>query len=836
MKKMTKLTKIFLVLVTIFSQLSGTVKVLANEIIMKPLALTLEQKFNSDNHTVDGYTLTYISEKNDYEETMMVDGEEVDKTYTLELTSVFTYLDGEKSEPVYDVIENVTGSTLNNNRSSYEVAPISEYYDGVFTLTVIVYDGEDKLFERAIEVDVNNTLKGLSGYLNENILPSDESVSMVSEAKYTLTEEGEYTQYLKVNVGELTPLGNYKVVYADGTESEVMTGEELTNYVLVGSKLDLTGKFKGEYSFTSGVKVIEVLPEGEGNTYNYEYNTLMQYGTSSENDDILNELYADSNVTFIEGYAASIANGILIETEDGTVLEYKVPTIREVVSALGEESSLVIEVADENGNVLDLTDETVLDTEVKNGYTLSYTNGTTVKYEVVVLFDADGDNLFTEEDIEAAMKALINEEKVPSIDVTGEDTDEIGTITFEDVMYLNELNKENADLENVPEDNSDNLSLTVGEIPSEMYVGDTFDVSVILNTNNTEEVIDYIDGLYGEVKTLGNLSLTDVKVNDGYISYFENGKFVLAGEALSDDGSTVVTLTFMAISEGTDCVTLSGKTAKFLNIKDFAEMTSNEVVITRKASTNNNLSSLNVSAGKLDKEFDADVTVYTLTVPYDTKSVILSGELADVFATADGLIEYELEEDKTVALINVMAEDGTVKTYTVYIVKEAKPVEKTVEPVVYYYSSNNNLKLLEVESYEVKFDKNIYEYSIKVASDVTSLDIKAVAENSKARVEITGNENFKAGKNTVTIKVTAEDGSVKEYKLVVDKEETKKNAVTEVKDSSNTAEKVVIIILIVLVVLGLLYLIFKKDDDTEMVVNEPKKNVDKKKSTSKNKK
>lgn len=75
-------------------------------------------------------------------------------------------------------------------------------------------------------------------------------------------------------------------------------------------------------------------------------------------------------------------------------------------------------------------------------------------------------------------------------------------------------------------------------------------------------------------------------------------------------------------------------------------------------------------------------------------------------------------------------------------------------------------------------------------------------------MEITGNENFKTGKNTVIISVKAENGDVREYKLIVNRKNTATTTLTEEEESGSTAEKVVIIILIVLVVLGLLYLIF----------------------------
>ena len=225
------------------------------------------------------------------------------------------------------------------------------------------------------------------------------------------------------------------------------------------------------------------------------------------------------------------------------------------------------------------------------------------------------------------------------------------------------------------------------------------------------------------------------------------------------------------------------------------------------------MSSLNSNIGTFDVAFDKDVTVYTLTVPYDTVSVMLSGALEDTLSEVDGLIEYTLTEDKTTAIINVTAEDGTVKTYTVYIVKDAAPVISY--PVVYYYSANNYLKSLEVDGYEVIFDKYTSEYKITVKNDVTSLDIKALAEDSTARVEITGNENFEEGENVVVVTITAENGTTREYKLIVNKESKKDVTTTE---ESNTAEKIVIIILIILVVLGLLYLIFKKDDDDSEII------------------
>ena len=421
------------------------------------------------------------------------------------------------------------------------------------------------------------------------------------------------------------------------------------------------------------------------------------------------------------------------------------------------------------------------------------------------------------------MEGYLNGEMIPTMDLylTSHETegkdeyeeDPFGTITIEDIMtingYLNHSEKER--------ENTD-LNLVFGSDTDELYVGDTFKVSLVVNSTDLE---DYINGIDGLVTYSDNLKLMNVLFNENLIgTYNEDGRFVGAGTELTN-GTTVITFEFMAINDGEGTVTLNGSVANDMIINEFEEV-STSVNITRKSSINN-LYSLNASVGTFDTAFDKDVTVYTLTVPYGTKEVILSGSLEDTLSTVDGLFKYELTEDKTTAIITVTAEDGSTKVYTVYIIKEKPPVVPT--PVVYYYSSNNYLKTLEAKGYEIKFDRDTLEYELNVNNDVKSLDITAIAEDSRSRVEITGNENFKTGKNTVIISVKAENGDVREYKLIVNRKNTATTTLTEEEESGSTAEKVVIIILIVLVVLGLLYLIFKKDDDaTPTVKPENKKN------------
>ncbi len=669
--------------------------------------------------------------------------------------------------------------------------------------------------------------------------------------EYNVTA-GKYRQILAISgdkiddTNKIDDTKSYSVKVNDN-DSVVMTGEELKNATIEGSEIDLTNSYNTIIEYTDKIVITEVSEETETEALTLEYKAKITYEVEGNSfDEALNALY--------EEYV--FENGNFIVNAKELPLLPTVPTMEYLYSLLNENNGIKLEVFDRDNNLVTLEEETpaegeisnkgetpvegdisgedtpVSETLIKNGYTLKFTKGLSEAiYKVYVMGDITDDSIFSPYDMILSLEGYLNGEMIPTMDLylTSHETegkdeyeeDPFGTITIEDIMtingYLNHSEKER--------ENTD-LNLVFGSDTDELYVGDTFKVSLVVNSTDLE---DYINGIDGLVTYSDNLKLMNVLFNENLIgTYNEDGRFVGAGTELTN-GTTVITFEFMAINDGEGTVTLNGSVANDMIINEFEEV-STSVNITRKSSINN-LYSLNASVGTFDTAFDKDVTVYTLTVPYDTKEVILSGSLEDILSTVDGLFKYELTEDKTTAIITVTAEDGSTKVYTVYIIKEKPPVVPT--PVVYYYSSNNYLKTLEAKGYEIKFDRDILEYELNVNNDVKSLDITAIAEDSRSRVEITGNENFKTGKNTVIISVKAENGDVREYKLIVNrKNTTTTTTLTEEEESGSTAEKVVIIILIVLVVLGLLYLIFKKDDDATPTVK-PENKKDNTKNNSK---
>ena len=693
-----------------------------------------------------------------------------------------------------------------------------------------------------IEEETNAlAVDGYLNYLEDESLMSLTGIKDGNSFKYTVDAKV-YTQILTISGDDIDDNTLYSVTVNE-KDSIKMTGSVLKSTKLEGTITDLTNSFNTIIKYTDKVEITEVqntettesteTQTTEKEPIVLEYNAVLVYEEQGNSfDEALTNLY--------DGYIFS--NGNLIVNAKELPLLPVVPSVEYLYGKLNENNGITLEISDREGNIITLAEtleeETSEEVEqlVKNGYTLKFTKGlSTSSYNVIVMGDITDDSIFNKDDMKPTMDGYLAEENIPSMDLylSSHETevpdeleeDPFGTITFEDIMTINGyLNPVQIDeTQDVQNDNTD-LGLILDVDNTKLYVGDTFKVNAIVKSNNIQ---DYINGITGLISNDDKVKLLGITFNEKFIgTYNDENSFVGAGSNLVND-ETIMTFEFMAISEGKSAISVTGMTASNMNINPFDELTI-DVEISRKSSVNN-LSSLNSDIGTFDTEFDKDVTVYTLTVPSDAKEVILFGSLEDPLSTVDGLYKYELNEDKTTAIITVTAEDGSTKTYTVYIIKE-RPVVAT--PVVYYYSSNNYLKTLDIDGYELDFNREITDYEISVDSNVKSLDITAVAEDSRARVEITGNEGFKTGKNTVIIAVKAENGDIREYKLLVNKVSNESN-LTEIEDSSNTAEKVVIIILIILVVFGLLYLIFKKDDDDKQAINNDKKKDEIKKNSNK---
>ncbi len=93
----------------------------------------------------------------------------------------------------------------------------------------------------------------------------------------------------------------------------------------------------------------------------------------------------------------------------------------------------------------------------------------------------------------------------------------------------------------------------------------------------------------------------------------------------------------------------------------------------------------------------------------------------------------------------------------------------TQEQLEASYSKNNNLKSLEVDGFKLdtEFNKNTLTYNVEVPEETKVVKINATAEDSKSTISGLGEKEVTLGLNTLKVLVTAQNGSEKEYTLLV---------------------------------------------------------------------
>lgn len=145
--------------------------------------------------------------------------------------------------------------------------------------------------------------------------------------------------------------------------------------------------------------------------------------------------------------------------------------------------------------------------------------------------------------------------------------------------------------------------------------------------------------------------------------------------------------------------------------------------------------------------------------------------------TTDTKLLGSLKSGDSVTRIGIGDNGWSKVTYngqTAYIISSALTTEEPEEEEEEEETSTNKaLKELIVEGYELtpEFNPETTRYSITLEDDeVDKLDITATAEDEKAKVTITGNENLDIENNIIRITVTAEDGTTRIYSISVLKE------------------------------------------------------------------
>ena len=158
-----------------------------------------------------------------------------------------------------------------------------------------------------------------------------------------------------------------------------------------------------------------------------------------------------------------------------------------------------------------------------------------------------------------------------------------------------------------------------------------------------------------------------------------------------------------------------------------------------------------------------DPTLKTLTVNgnnitiSDKMEFTTYDETANIVATPNyqgANIQYEnnkqLEIGNNIINIKVTSAGGLTKTYELNIIRQK------------VLSTNNNIKKITIDGKEYKFKDNKID-DLFITSNKKTLNIKITPEEETTIITIKGNDNLKAGDNTITIISKAESGNTQEY-------------------------------------------------------------------------
>lgn len=231
---------------------------------------------------------------------------------------------------------------------------------------------------------------------------------------------------------------------------------------------------------------------------------------------------------------------------------------------------------------------------------------------------------------------------------------------------------------------------------------------------------------------------------------------------------------------------------------------------TSKKSSNANLSNLGIRPNDFTG-FTPSKTTYDVEVPADVEKVEVYAQAQDSDATIKGTGEVELKEGVNTITVQVTAEDGTTKTYTLNITRGENQTQTDDTTA----STENGLSKLEISNakLEPEFKTDVYEYKVKYIGEATSLEITTETTQQGYSVEILGNENLKEGENLISIVVTdAEGNNVATYQLIVNKSLVDEEALEREKAEKEARTKTIIIsvAVAVLVIIAIVAIIIRR--------------------------
>ena len=352
-------------------------------------------------------------------------------------------------------------------------------------------------------------------------------------------------------------------------------------------------------------------------------------------------------------------------------------------------------------------------------------------------------------------------------------------------------------------------------------IGQTFDVTLSYTEDSTgvntmsscNLTISYDSNVLEYVST----SIKNASVSNGSIGVSNTGSVTFKVKSIPSSKSALIGL------EGTAVISDEEETCS--NNGQRCKVSSTSVKIAE-LGTDSKLSGLSIPNTTLSPAFNKNTYDYTADLK-DVTSVEVKATASDPNAKVQISDNYKnLQKGENTISIVVTAENGKNKsTYKIKVNLELTPTEEELK------LADASLTSLEIKDQKIEFNPEEVKYYLEVPYNITSLEITPKTTNENATFEISGNDKFIVGKNTVNIKVTAEDGTTtKTYSIIVTRLQQNKKIVQTCPDTTSLKEWIIfsvgllltftlgIFLGYVLCKKGIIQKIFKKKEKQEEAV------------------
>lgn len=255
-------------------------------------------------------------------------------------------------------------------------------------------------------------------------------------------------------------------------------------------------------------------------------------------------------------------------------------------------------------------------------------------------------------------------------------------------------------------------------------------------------------------------TLSSITVNGSLINGFSSTVYKYNVDSISSDS---VSIGAVATAPGTSVkgtgnhkLKCGSNTLKINTVSgDKSKKLTYTLNINRKCDDNTSLKGITLSSGTLSPVFSADTLEYKVSVDTNVEKMSIDVSKEDNQKVSGLVKDAKLAFGDNTFSIKVTSESGKSKTYKIVVNRADNR------------SNNALLGSITIDNGKLNFDRNVFMYDVRVLNEVSTINVVATPEDSKAKVEVDSPKNLKEGDNKVVIKVTAENGATQEYSINV---------------------------------------------------------------------